>query len=108
MLPKQAFTGFAARYSPPTLDEGFTDITKVDFEVSRILFASCKSSSATQAAVKLHGSKGFELNSVASRLFELFSQLIVNLNTTMHFCSYMLKMFLHTEYKESLANHLIE
>ncbi|KAH0399525.1 hypothetical protein KCU89_g6119, partial [Aureobasidium melanogenum] len=34
MLPKQAFTGFAARYSPPTLDEGFTDITKVDFEFS--------------------------------------------------------------------------
>lgn len=33
MLPKQAFTGFAARYSPPTLDEGFMDITKVDFEV---------------------------------------------------------------------------
>lgn len=34
MLPKQAFTGFAARYNPPNLDEGFTDITKVDFEVS--------------------------------------------------------------------------
>ncbi|KAI4727080.1 PNK3P-domain-containing protein [Aureobasidium sp. EXF-10728] len=34
MLPKQAFTGFASRYSPPTLDEGFVDITKVDFEFS--------------------------------------------------------------------------
>ncbi|KAH0290265.1 PNK3P-domain-containing protein [Aureobasidium namibiae CBS 147.97] len=34
MLPRQAFTGFAARYSPPTLDEGFVDITKVDFEFS--------------------------------------------------------------------------
>jgi hypothetical protein len=33
MLPKQAFTGFASRYVPPTLDEGFVDITKVDFEV---------------------------------------------------------------------------
>ncbi|KAI4808920.1 PNK3P-domain-containing protein [Aureobasidium sp. EXF-8845] len=34
MLPKQAFTGFASRYVPPTLDEGFVDITKVDFEFS--------------------------------------------------------------------------
>ncbi|KAI4807134.1 PNK3P-domain-containing protein [Aureobasidium sp. EXF-8845] len=34
MLPKQAFTGFASRYIPPTLDEGFVDITKVDFEFS--------------------------------------------------------------------------
>lgn len=33
MLPKVAFTGFTSRYSPPTLDEGFVDITKVDFEV---------------------------------------------------------------------------
>jgi bifunctional polynucleotide phosphatase/kinase len=33
MLPRQAFTGFAARYSPPTLNEGFVDITQVDFEV---------------------------------------------------------------------------
>ncbi|KAI4747186.1 PNK3P-domain-containing protein [Aureobasidium sp. EXF-12298] len=34
MLPRQAFTGFAARYSPPTLDEGFVDITQVDFKFS--------------------------------------------------------------------------
>jgi len=33
MLPRQAFTGFAGRYVPPTLDEGFVDITKVEFEV---------------------------------------------------------------------------
>ncbi|THX36262.1 PNK3P-domain-containing protein [Aureobasidium pullulans] len=34
MLPRQAFTGFAGRYVPPTLDEGFVDITKVEFEFS--------------------------------------------------------------------------
>jgi bifunctional polynucleotide phosphatase/kinase len=31
MLPKMAFTGFASRYRRPTLDEGFQDITSVDF-----------------------------------------------------------------------------
>lgn len=31
MLPKMAFTGFAARYREPTVAEGFVDITKVDF-----------------------------------------------------------------------------
>jgi hypothetical protein len=47
MLPKQAFTGFASRYSPPTLEEGFVDITRVDFEVR------CRSiSSRVQAAIK--------------------------------------------------------
>ena len=33
MLPKMAFSGFASRYREPTLDEGFQDITKVDFKV---------------------------------------------------------------------------
>lgn len=33
MLPKMAFTGFASRYRAPTADEGFEDITKVDFKV---------------------------------------------------------------------------
>lgn len=33
MLPKMAFTGFASRYREPTLDEGFDDITKVNFKV---------------------------------------------------------------------------
>ena len=36
MLPKMAFTGFAARYREPKLEEGFQEITKVDFKV-RIL-----------------------------------------------------------------------
>lgn len=36
MLPKMAFTGFASRYREPRLEEGFQDITKVDFNVSRI------------------------------------------------------------------------
>lgn len=30
-LPVMAFTGFAARYQPPTIEEGFEDITKIDF-----------------------------------------------------------------------------
>ncbi|KAI5207976.1 hypothetical protein AUEXF2481DRAFT_7921 [Aureobasidium subglaciale EXF-2481] len=34
MLPRQAFTGFAGRYQPPGLNEGFVDITNVDFEFS--------------------------------------------------------------------------
>lgn len=33
MLPKMAFTGFAARYRQPKEEEGFEDITKVDFKV---------------------------------------------------------------------------
>jgi hypothetical protein len=33
MLPKMAFTGFASRYREPTADEGFDDITKVNFKV---------------------------------------------------------------------------
>ena len=33
MLPKLAFTGFAARYREPSADEGFQDVTKVDFKV---------------------------------------------------------------------------
>ena len=33
MLPKMAFTGFASRYREPKIDEGFQDITKVDFRV---------------------------------------------------------------------------
>ncbi|GAB7330138.1 hypothetical protein MBLNU13_g01816t1 [Cladosporium sp. NU13] len=32
MLPKMAFTGFASRYREPTVDEGFEDITKVNFK----------------------------------------------------------------------------
>ena len=34
MLPKVAFTGFASRYREPKVEEGFQDITKVDFKVS--------------------------------------------------------------------------
>ena len=37
MLPKMAFTGFASRYREPTADEGFDDITKVNFKVRLIL-----------------------------------------------------------------------
>ncbi|KAM0715643.1 hypothetical protein Q7P37_009141 [Cladosporium fusiforme] len=32
ILPKMAFTGFASRYREPTTDEGFQDITKVNFK----------------------------------------------------------------------------
>lgn len=55
MLPKQAFTGFAARYSPPTLDEGFVDITKVDFQVRCRSISSRVQKYGMQAAVKMHG-----------------------------------------------------
>ena len=34
ILPKLAFTSFASRYCPPKLEEGFKDITEVDFQVS--------------------------------------------------------------------------
>ena len=33
MLPKMAFTSFVSRYREPKAEEGFQDITKVDFEV---------------------------------------------------------------------------
>jgi hypothetical protein len=50
MLPRHAFTGFAARYSAPTLDEGFVDITKVDFEVRCRSISSRVRDSGTKAA----------------------------------------------------------
>lgn len=31
MLPKMAFSGFASRYREPKVEEGFEDITRVDF-----------------------------------------------------------------------------
>ena len=37
MLPKMAFTGFAARYREPRVEEGFQDITKVDFKVGAVV-----------------------------------------------------------------------
>jgi bifunctional polynucleotide phosphatase/kinase len=33
MLPKMAFSGFTARFRQPKVEEGFEDITKVDFQV---------------------------------------------------------------------------
>ena len=33
LLPKMAFSGFAARYREPSAAEGFQDITRVDFKV---------------------------------------------------------------------------
>jgi hypothetical protein len=41
MLPKMAFTGFASRYREPTVDEGFDDITKVNFKVRCCLVWPC-------------------------------------------------------------------
>jgi hypothetical protein len=41
MLPKMAFTGFASRYREPTLDEGFDDITKVNFKVRPFFLLAC-------------------------------------------------------------------
>ena len=32
-LPGIAFSGFTSRYAEPTTDEGFADITKVEFKV---------------------------------------------------------------------------
>ena len=37
MLPKMAFTGFASRYREPTVNEGFDDITKVNFKVRLVM-----------------------------------------------------------------------
>jgi len=39
MLPKMAFTGFAARYREPKVEEGLEDITRVDFQVCRLFNA---------------------------------------------------------------------
>lgn len=35
-LPKIAFTGFKGRFVEPKVDEGFTDLIKVDFMVSNL------------------------------------------------------------------------
>ncbi len=37
LLPKVAFTGFASRYQEPKIEEGFQDITTVDFGVSHLI-----------------------------------------------------------------------
>lgn len=31
LLPKMAFTGFASRFREPSVEEGFQDITQLDF-----------------------------------------------------------------------------
>ena len=36
ILPAMAFSSFRSRYEPPSLSEGFEDITEVSFEVSGI------------------------------------------------------------------------
>lgn len=41
LLPKMAFSGFASRYREPKTEEGFQDITKVNFKVSRLSLAPC-------------------------------------------------------------------
>jgi len=33
MLPRMAFTSFAGRYKEPKVQEGFQDITRVEFKV---------------------------------------------------------------------------
>lgn len=33
MLPKLAFTGYTSRYEAPSIEEGFEDVTTVEFEV---------------------------------------------------------------------------
>ena len=40
ILPRLAFTGYASRFKEPTLDEGFLDITKLEFKVRMQLPAS--------------------------------------------------------------------
>jgi len=76
MLPKQAFTGFAARYSPPTLDEGFVDITKVDFEVRCRSISSRVKDPGSQAAAITHGS--FRVRSRFSEDCDSVSSLRIN------------------------------
>lgn len=41
MLPKVAFTGFVARYREPKIEEGFQDVTKLDFKASNVRTHSC-------------------------------------------------------------------
>lgn len=33
ILPHSAFAGFAARFKEPSIEEGFQDVTRVDFKV---------------------------------------------------------------------------
>jgi len=54
MLPKVAFTGFLSRYREPKPEEGFQDITKVDFRVGCTahqyakVYASCLPTSSSR------------------------------------------------------------
>jgi hypothetical protein len=81
MLPKMAFTGFAARFREPKLSEGFADVTTVDFEVRktsifRPIFQSsscdlhaytfCNSSRAPKSIGNYGQSIGYEYASVTT------------------------------------------
>jgi bifunctional polynucleotide phosphatase/kinase len=41
LLPKMAFSSFASRYRPPRIEEGFQDITTVDFKVGEAEIMHC-------------------------------------------------------------------
>lgn len=51
MLPRMAFSGFLGRYQEPTLEEGFEDVTTIDFKVSQAML----SQSAIANCQQLHG-----------------------------------------------------
>lgn len=55
MLPKMAFTGFASRYREPSLNEGFQDITKVDFQVRPLLISTSTQSFCWPLSFLFHG-----------------------------------------------------
>lgn len=51
LLPKIAFTGFVSRYQEPKLEEGFEDITRVDFKVG-VCWVPCWFQRARDAVVR--------------------------------------------------------
>lgn len=55
MLPKVAFTGFLSRYREPKPEEGFQDITKVDFRVGCTAPPICESLCIMLTHVKFEG-----------------------------------------------------
>ncbi|KAK0256084.1 DNA kinase/phosphatase Pnk1 [Friedmanniomyces endolithicus] len=57
LLPKVAFTGFASRYRAPKIEEGFQDITTVDFKVSHLLPSMPSSSQRTDDRLQFEGSE---------------------------------------------------
>src|SRR5947207_12177390 len=87
ILPQAAFSGYFSRYRRPTCDEGFADITTVDFEVSLRCDFPCRLqlcsaiSSANQIQIRLVG-RHCRATSVMASILELKTYISHQINAS--------------------------